>query len=176
MVTPVNDSPIAAPDSYTGDADAPLAVTAAAGVLANDSDVDGGPLTAVLTQQASNGTVQLFANGSFNYTPNAGFFGTDHFVYRADDGAGGSSTATVTIQVTLVPAPGIKVNPTGGLTTTESGGAASFTVVLTRQPTAAVRIDLVPSLAGEGAFVGDCAGVRQLQLERAPDGDRHRAR
>ena len=46
--------------------------------------------------------------------------------------------------------PGILVTPTGGLVTTEAGGQASFTVVLTTQPTADVTIDLSSSDATEG--------------------------
>ena len=37
-------------------------------------------------------------------------------------------------------AVGITVTPTSGLTTTEAGGTATFTVVLTTQPTANVTI------------------------------------
>lgn len=151
-ITAVNDAPVTAAETYTTDADTALNVGAAAGVLGNDSDVDGGPLTASLVQQAANGTVQFFADGSFTYTPNAGFYGNDSFIYAANDGAGGSANATVTLQVTLVPAPGANVTPTNGLTTSEGGGNASFTVVLTRRPTAEVRISLAMSLAGEGAL------------------------
>lgn len=46
--------------------------------------------------------------------------------------------------------PGILVTPTSGLTTTEGGGQASFTVVLTSQPTADVTIDLSSSDTTEG--------------------------
>src|SRR5206468_936158 len=67
-VTPVNDAPVAAPDSYTTNEDAALNVPAA-GVLANDSDVDGDTLTAVLVSGPSHGTLTLNANGSFTYTP-----------------------------------------------------------------------------------------------------------
>ena len=59
---------------------------AAAGVLGNDADPDGDPLTAVLVSGPSHGTLTLNANGSFTYTPNANFNGTDSFTYRASDG------------------------------------------------------------------------------------------
>ena len=74
---------------------------AAPGVLANDTDVDGDPLTAVswLTGPA-NGTLTLNADGSFTYTPDADFNGTDSFTYRANDGTADGNTATVTITVT----------------------------------------------------------------------------
>jgi hypothetical protein len=45
---------------------------------------------------------------------------------------------------------GISVNPTSGLTTSESGGTASFTILLTSQPTANVNIGLTSSNLNEG--------------------------
>src|SRR2546427_3093347 len=47
-ITPVNDAPVATNDGYTTAEDTPLTVVAATGVLTNDTDVDGDPLTAVL--------------------------------------------------------------------------------------------------------------------------------
>jgi subtilisin family serine protease len=46
--------------------------------------------------------------------------------------------------------PGITVNPTSGLTTTEAGGTANFSVVLNTQPTAPVTISLSSSNPAEG--------------------------
>lgn len=45
---------------------------------------------------------------------------------------------------------GINVTPTSGLTTTELGGTASFSVVLTAQPTANVTVNLSSSNTSEG--------------------------
>jgi hypothetical protein len=47
----------------------------------------------------ANGSLVLGADGVYTYTPNAGFSGTDSFVYAVDDGYGGSDTATVTVDV-----------------------------------------------------------------------------
>src|SRR5204862_277029 len=85
-VNPVNDPPVASNDSYTTNEDTTLNV-AAAGVLSNDTDVDADPLTAVLVSGPSNGSLTLNADGSFSYTPNANFNGSDSFAYRANDGA-----------------------------------------------------------------------------------------
>jgi hypothetical protein len=46
--------------------------------------------------------------------------------------------------------PGITVNPTAGLTTTEAGGTANFTVVLNTQPTADVTVGLSSNNPAEG--------------------------
>lgn len=98
----VNDVPIAANDAYVVIEDNVLNVLPAAGVLANDTDAEGSPLTAALTVAPTNGTVTLSANGSFVYTPNANFSGTDTFSYTASDGTGTSVPATVTVTVTGV--------------------------------------------------------------------------
>ena len=55
-------------------------------MLANDTDADGDPLTATLVSGPANGTLTLNADGSFVYTPNANFNGTDTFTYSVSDG------------------------------------------------------------------------------------------
>jgi VCBS repeat-containing protein len=78
---------------------------AAPGVLTNDSDADGDPLTAVLVSDVSNGSLSLNSDGSFSYTPNANFNGSDSFTYTANDGTADSNTATVSITVNAVNDP-----------------------------------------------------------------------
>ncbi len=72
------------------------------GVLANDTDVENDLLRAILVTGPSNGTLSLGQDGSFTYTPNANFNGSDSFTYKANDGADDSNVATVTITVTPV--------------------------------------------------------------------------
>ena len=64
---------------------------------AGHSDVDGGPLSAVPASitTANGGSVSLVADGSFTYTPDAGFSGSDSFTYTVFDQDGDSDTATV---------------------------------------------------------------------------------
>jgi hypothetical protein len=97
-ITAVNTPPVATNDSYTVDYGAVLNV-AAPGVLINDSDPEGRPLTAVVVTGPANGSLALDPNGSFTYTPNFGFTGSDSFTYRASDGSGTSGPATVSITV-----------------------------------------------------------------------------
>ena len=97
-----NAAPVAVDDSYTTDRDTPLHL-AAPGLLGNDSDADGDPLTAVLVSGVSNGTLTLNADGSFDYTPAAGFEGTDSFTYVANDGLVDSVAATESIMVNALP-------------------------------------------------------------------------
>ena len=74
-VASTNDLPTATADTYATNEDTPLTV-GAPGVLANDTDVDGDPLSAVLVSGPSHGTLALQPDGAFTYTPAADFFGT----------------------------------------------------------------------------------------------------
>src|SRR5438445_4245528 len=79
-VVAVNDPPVAAGDNYSTNEDATLTV-AVPGVLANDTDVDGDALTAIVVSGPSHGTLTLGANGSVSYTPAADYNGPDSFTY-----------------------------------------------------------------------------------------------
>lgn len=69
------------------------------GVLANDSDVDGDPLTVSLVRGPQYGTLSLIPNGGFNYVPQSSQYVTDTFTYAASDGALLSAPTEVTIYV-----------------------------------------------------------------------------
>lgn len=94
--------PVALPDSYTVAEDVVLVVGAASGLLANDTDPNFDPITAVLVTNANNGSAVVAADGSFSYTPDADYAGTDTFSYRANDGTASSALTSVTIVVTPV--------------------------------------------------------------------------
>jgi VCBS repeat-containing protein len=95
---PLNLPPVALGDSASTDEDQAVTV-AAPGVLANDTDLNGDALSAVLATNPSHGTVQLNTNGGFTYTPAANYHGSDSFTYRASDGTATSSPATVSLTV-----------------------------------------------------------------------------
>ncbi|MBW7850630.1 MAG: tandem-95 repeat protein [Rhodospirillales bacterium] len=103
-VTPMPDVPLADDDSYSTRQGVPLSVDAG-GVLSNDADVDGDPLSAVLVSGPSHGSLSLDGDGGFVYTPDLGFFGEDSFSYKASDGVAESEAASVSITVTRAPAP-----------------------------------------------------------------------
>ncbi|MCI0359598.1 MAG: cadherin-like domain-containing protein, partial [Planctomycetaceae bacterium] len=92
-------SPVAVNDLYQGLVDQPLEVSAPAGVLANDTDAEGDALSANLFSGPANGSLTLNPDGSFSYTPTAGFTGTDSFIYYASDGSSNSLLTAVTLQV-----------------------------------------------------------------------------
>jgi len=97
-VSAVNDAPAAADDGYSTGEDTTLTVNVP-GVLANDNDLDGDGLHALVGSAPSHGTLALDADGSFTYTPAADYHGTDAFTYRASDGDLTSGLATVTLTV-----------------------------------------------------------------------------
>jgi hypothetical protein len=100
----VHHPPTAANDSYIAVMNTPLSVSAP-GVLANDTDIDGNPITAVLVSQPGHGIVVLNPDGSFTYTPAQGYLGADSFTYKDTDGTLESNVATVSLTVILVYNP-----------------------------------------------------------------------
>jgi len=90
--------PIAGNDNYPTAVDTPL-ITTAPGVLANDTDPGGNSLTATLITPPTQGVLIFNFDGSFTYTPNAGYTGPDSFTYQAFNGFVSSNIATVNIDV-----------------------------------------------------------------------------
>ena len=97
----VDDNPFAQSDQYEIDEDNPLGVSEP-GILENDGDADGDPITSALVMAPTSGTLALSPDGSFEYTPNLDFNGEDSFIYLANDGALDSEETTVIIQVNAV--------------------------------------------------------------------------
>jgi gliding motility-associated-like protein len=104
-VVPKNDIPVAEPDAYTTNEDTKLEVAKADGVLKNDTDGDGEPLTAGLTKTTTHGTLTLNPDGSFTYMPALNYNGQDSFTYVAKDGKDDSNEVVVTITVLPVNDP-----------------------------------------------------------------------
>lgn len=90
-------------------------------VLANDSDIDGHPLTVTYAGGGMYGTV-TYDGTSVTYTPNAGYAGTDSFYYVIDDGNG--ATAMAGVNVTVYGLPLVSVD--GPLTTVYPEENATF--------------------------------------------------
>jgi gliding motility-associated-like protein len=102
-VTPVNDAPIVDNEVITTPEGTPVS-----GDLTDtgDADPDGTPLTVNTTPVSgpSNGTIVINTDGTYTYTPNPGFSGTDTIVVTICDGG--------------LPLPGICVNDTIFVTVT----------------------------------------------------------
>ncbi len=96
-------TPIGRNDTYSVLGNTHITHPVGTGVLANDLDPDGGTFTAdscLTCTTANNGTITLNFDGSFTYSPPAGFTGTDTFNYTVTDNHGLTDTGTVTFNVT----------------------------------------------------------------------------
>jgi hypothetical protein len=126
---PVNTPPVAVPDVATTTAG--NAVTTG-NVLSNDTDLDGDTLTVSSFTQGTSGTVVNNNNGTFTYTPSAGFAGADSFTYTVSDGRGGTSVGTVAVTVSPIVIPPVNTPPvaTDETATTNAGNAVTTVDVL----------------------------------------------
>lgn len=93
-----NEPPVASNDFYDSDGDGVAILP-----LTNDSDPDNDFLYICGYYSDPANGVLVLNNGSFFYTPNPGFTGTDSFTYTVCDGNGGQDIATIYIEVTAAP-------------------------------------------------------------------------
>jgi VCBS repeat-containing protein len=91
---PVNHAPIAADGEAEGMKDTVFTGT----LSASDQDA-GASLVYSLATGPANGTVFVYTDGTYRYTPTAGFSGADSFTFLVDDGHGGKDTATFDLTV-----------------------------------------------------------------------------
>ena len=140
-----NVAPVAVDDAYTIGYNLSLNQSSVNGVLANDTDANGNGTLSVQTTPVvgpTNGSLTLNADGSFTYTPNAGYTGSDSFTYRVcDDGTPNTvvsrfdfDTATLT-DATIGP-NATSINPNaaqigcGMYFPSGAGGSTGFDVVV----------------------------------------------
>ncbi|MQF70472.1 tandem-95 repeat protein [SAR202 cluster bacterium AD-812-D07_MRT_10900m] len=123
----VPSAPTAVADFYSVDEDKVLTVSAASGVLSNDSD-DADTFTSALVATATDGSITLNSDGSFTYTPDTNFNGSDSFTYKDSDPWQMSSTVSVTITVDPIDDP-----PSGGLTSTSTDEDVDLPISLATQ-------------------------------------------
>ncbi|MBH0087471.1 Ig-like domain-containing protein [Pseudoalteromonas sp. NSLLW218] len=100
-----NVAPVTKNDSYSLSEDETLVVTAANGVLSNDTDPnnDSFSVDETFIVAPTHGQLLLAIDGSFSYVPDANFNGVDQFQYQAIDALGATSTATVTLIINSEP-------------------------------------------------------------------------
>ena len=100
-----NVAPVTKNDSYSLSEDETLVVTAANGVLSNDTDPNNDSFSVDETFMVAptHGQLLLATDGSFSYVPDANFNGVDRFQYQAIDSLGATSTATVTLVINSEP-------------------------------------------------------------------------
>ncbi|MFT5663928.1 MAG: hypothetical protein ACI9JR_001319 [Gammaproteobacteria bacterium] len=103
FVTEVNDAPVATDDSEVTTVNTSFTT---GNVLANDTDVDSATLGVVPgNPSAANGAVVNNNDGTFTYTPNTDFTGTDSFSYSVSDSLlSDEGTVNITVNVNGDPA------------------------------------------------------------------------
>ena len=130
----INDPPVAVTETIAV-LEAGTATTLNDGVttslLANDTDGDGDPLTAILVSNPTEGTLTLNSNGTFSYVHAGGNLSSDSFTYSANDGKINSAPVTVSITVTGTNDPPVANNdniivPLNGTATTLDNGQTSL--------------------------------------------------
>ena len=118
-VTPVDDAPVAADDTASGQADTALVISHAT-LLANDTDIDGPALAITAVQDPVNGTVVLGAT-TITFTPSPGFSGAASFDYVVGDG---TLTDLGTVAVTVIAGPVCGDGAIASPETCDDGGTA----------------------------------------------------
>jgi large repetitive protein len=151
----------AAPDSYVVGENETLDVSAP-GVLANDTDTDSPPLSLEveeLNAAPAHGGLVLSSDGSFTYTPESNYQGSDSFSYTDYDGNTESNTATVTIDVDAQPAVS-SITPADGTEGVALG--ASMTVTFSKAVSAPA-----------GAFELECPSGTSIPFSVSPTSGAH---
>lgn len=97
---PVDTVPVGVPDSYVTHRGVPLVVPAATGVLANDTDAQGGTLTALQGLIPGHGAFSIQPDGGFTYTPDPDYSGPDNFLYYVSDGP---NMASALVELKVLP-------------------------------------------------------------------------
>jgi VCBS repeat-containing protein len=165
VATAAAGAPVAADDPGYTVAEGDSLIVAAPGVLGNDT---GASLTASLVSDVSGGTLTLNPDGSFTYTPDADFNGTDIFTYIANDGALDSNVATATITVTGVNSTPVAMPdaydaPEGGTLFVAAPGVLENDVDPDGDPLTATAVGTPPPglliLIGDGSFDYAPAGL-----------------
>ena len=114
-----NTSPTVGIDSVTTEYNTPVGGTVVG------TDADGDALSYTKGSGPANGTVTVNTDGTWTYTPKAGFTGSDSFTVTVSDGRGGTavSTVNVTVNAQVIPPvePPVNTPPTVGNYTVTTG-------------------------------------------------------
>lgn len=170
----VNDAPVAAPDFFIGYETVGF-MAPIASLVANDSDVEGDPLSIVGIGNAVNGAVGVTPDGYVVFTPTPGYTGPAGFQYLLADGEDGYALGDVHVDV-LPITPGVLTYET--LSLFDAVGAANASLA----EDGTTQLDLyleVGSVAGTNVEIGGMpyftavmTGILQgvLSVTIGPDG------
>ncbi|WP_193606608.1 LamG-like jellyroll fold domain-containing protein [Nocardioides lijunqiniae] len=164
QVSELYDAPVGSADSYSTAHGQALTVPAP-GVLANDTDAQDDVLTATDATQPEHGQVTLQPDGSFTYTPEPGFSGTDGFTYKVS--GGGLSSAPTAVTITVAEPNGTTVSGSAGRVTY---GRAGTVAVAVSPATATGRVDVLSGsrVLGSGTVTAGKASVALPARALAP--------
>ncbi|MET1060262.1 MAG: sigma-70 family RNA polymerase sigma factor, partial [Nocardioides sp.] len=155
-INTVNDAPVGVDDAK----DTPYGTPVTIDLLANDTDVDGDPLTLFSVQEnPAHGTItrgvglaRLFAaagtEGAVTYTPDEGWSGPDTVTYVVDDG---HHQDQAVLTVTTGPAPPVNRPPIANDDATTTGAGQAVTVDVLANDTDPDGDDLSLVSAEDGA-------------------------
>jgi len=154
-----NTSPTGVGDGpYTAFLNQPLIVSAAEGVLANDTDAEGDPLQTILVTPPTNGTLILKPNGAFTYIANSNYTGLDSFSYKATDAFATSVVARVSLDVRRLLAV-VAVTPVPG--SVAIAGNSSFSIEFNHtlsESSLGTNLALLGSFTGPRTFSHSLSG------------------
>ena len=135
-VTSADGTPSAGDDSVSVAQDSGATRVA---VLANDSFGSDGPGSASLVINAApahgsavvddGGTASDPTDDAVNYTPAAGYSGSDAFQYTLEDANGDTASATVDVTVTMSPVDGMPSATDDSVSVAEDGGPVTVSVL-----------------------------------------------
>ena len=158
-VVPPSASPAQNDGPYAVIEDTALTVGAVDGLLANDT----GLTTPVVVSEPAHGTVSVLSDGSFTYTPNADYSGSDSFTYNASDGLN-TFGARATFEVSFVndlpvAAADSYANNVGSQITVEAPGVLANDTDVDGDPLVAVLDTGSVTLNEDGSFTATASGT-----------------
>ena len=171
-----NDAPVVNDDALLAVQGKALSFSAS-DLLKNDTDVDSPSVTIQsVTKQPGHGTLAQAADGTYTYTPDAGYSGADIFTYVATDGSAQSNEATVSINVQAdsdgdgvtdvveaatsnggdANSDGIQDFLQSNVASVQAGNSGAFVTLVSADGTSLsnLGVDANPPMEGDGAPVG----------------------
>ncbi len=145
QVRPTNDAPVAGNDAQIVAMDQASSFE----VLGNDSDIDGDELIITSLSDPAQGSASFNPGGTITYVPAPGYEGPDLFTYTIADGAGGTATGQVDIEVDAVPVARLSVSPSSGLVPLDVTANAGQSTDTELHPIVSYRFSF-----GDGTVVG----------------------
>ena len=145
-------------DAYAAKENQALTISTASGILANDILPNGETGTVSVNTGPTHGTLSLNTDGSFTYTPAAGYAGADSFTYKVTDTNGQSAIATVNLNVQA-----------GAVTATSAAYVANENQALTISSASGILAnDILPN--GENGTIAVTTGPTHGTLNLNTDG------